>query len=1153
MGQTQSLIHRKFNGLVTAIADPPPDTAVDSKNMVRHRREGSLEVCDGYGLKFADGTTDLPQTTDDEGPNYLAPGLHFISNLEWENIHNFYVSEQGGKFITVATATYRKTSRYDEDIFVDRFGIWVRPYWDGTAWIDAWLELTEMHIAQISDIESPNIIEFDAAGFDDNYFKNWIIVFEDYSVGEDHDNYLLVLGSGADQTEMAEPHFLEFYGNTTDLQRNIGDKILLVRSFYGMELPSEITTHIYSLLNEARLTTGNELTDLPIMVGFRDKTFGFINNKDIDKLISTKQTLDLWRYAWGLDTPAITTEPDDPIPAGTYRFGSTLATDDGQETEMRQTFVSSTDTLLEDVWKAKHANVIATDDKYVYACFPPSTNEGTQSVDRCFSVQKLNIDTLDVVDEFKFASDNVVGNASEYPRDCAVSEDILYVVTNHVNDNNMTVYAIDTATMGLRSTNSKSAEFSLAIEKSPISCVVEGIYIYICTRTGGLKRLVKADFSGSTNLDLSGTSTDLQDIVSDGTHLYICTLDSPALVLKVSIAGFVQVAPSPLILSDIQGYALTIVGAKGYVTTLTSPAKVIRITLATLTEDGVPSPFVAGVNEDNATAIVYDGEYLYVALVRNYIDYPPLAPIRVVNRLDPVTMTDTSVYTLVNGSAHSDIATPSGNYYHLTLLSIGKYLYLNTTLLDKINKSPAVSLTLDGTTKVTLAPLISPSTVNDRFSKMRVYVDTAVGGEFFGLYVLHKEVPFGVDGGITWEADAVYDGVSKHFYLRATMVDLFGADFNNPGSEVGANIDRASTDNGAVKYKHAAPIDGRLYLAGVSKDGILYPNKLFASANHGDGSKQYDVFPTDKPFIVSPHVIDIEFNDGDEIRAIGGIDEVIIAIKRRSIVQIKRDRYRGFERKLITRLFGIASPKTLVALDDSLYWFDYSGAIIEYNNRSSKIIDYAILQDLRDLSDTVKENAIAVIDRINRQYRLGINGIEYLLDIDTGQWLIQELTDTPLRFAIDGAADTVDFLSGDNIFTLAKRASDGTLFELFNDAPIEFFYELNENPGSIDANHDEDYDYALKRIYARYVSEVDLVLELFRNGEEVAMTDGTWTLNKDMRRLRVKAPSGDARCSSYRLRVSGTKDAEGQDVLIERMGAKYEVVFAGGSELGEAQ
>jgi hypothetical protein len=218
-----------FSGLVTASGTPAAETARLTKNFVRHRHRGWLEQMDGYGRKFPNDTDGgYPQITQAGGTNYLDPAVHKISLLTPVDIHNFHVAEHDGADVALFAATYRKTSRYDTDVAVDRLGLWIRPYWNGSAWIDAWRELTEMQIVHLTSLSDTSTLNFADTGFANDYFKGWTLVFEDYTQAQDTDNYFLITGSTGTS--------VTYFGDNSKIARAANARMNLIRTFLNDEV-----------------------------------------------------------------------------------------------------------------------------------------------------------------------------------------------------------------------------------------------------------------------------------------------------------------------------------------------------------------------------------------------------------------------------------------------------------------------------------------------------------------------------------------------------------------------------------------------------------------------------------------------------------------------------------------------------------------------------------------------------------------------------------------------------------------------------------------------------------------------------------------------------------------------------------------------------
>ena len=354
------------------------------------------------------------------------------------------------------------------------------------------------------------------------------------------------------------------------------------------------------------------------------------------------------------------------------------------------------------------------------------------------------------------------------------------------------------------------------------------------------------------------------------------------------------------------------------------------------------------------------------------------------------------------------------------------------------------------------------------------------------------------------------------------------------------NINRNPEDDGVIRYKYGTIVKNRTYAVGVmdiDSDGneILYPGKVFSSTFHGDGSKQLDVYPND-----SLHVIDLDYGRSDDNLAVTPVNNDVLVLRERSIIQLSFNDVEGFVPRIISQGYGIASVDTLVNFDKNNYWLDYKG-VMRYNaQRGLEIINYAWLQDLLLLSRSTVEAAKATIDSKRNQYRLLLNGREYVYDIDSGEWLIQEMLLSPEEYALD-SNDVADFL---NAFTLFSF--DGS--SLQNEQNFEFNYETNE---IYPKSKDKDYEMNVLRYYVQYESDVDITLRIYKNASADELTGSPFTLPKEKTRVVILA-GVNSRCSSFRMKFSGETTGVNQSAKIINAGAKYELIEVGGDILTES-
>jgi len=338
----------KFFGLQTNVGNARPGTAAVLKNFMRNQKRGWLNAGQGYFKKFVSDTDNgLPQTTDNAGDNYLDPAIHGISNLVWKDVHNFYVPENGGADVTVAVGTYRKAKFEAAGWTKDRFGIWIRPYWNGAAWVDAWRELTELFIFKIESLPiaphqdrivvSTNFSAYDPAGevFNNSYFVGWTAAYVDFVTPvfwEDTENFDRVTACG-DETGGGTDFFLDIgHANTDFASRAVGNYVYVYRNFLFKDLPSSLTSYIFNLFNELRMTTGTGADDVSLMAGYRSKDI-VSGGISVTGVIADIAALDLWDYAVAV-TGAVVAEGTDPLTAGTYYLKFAVVMDDGNVTKL---------------------------------------------------------------------------------------------------------------------------------------------------------------------------------------------------------------------------------------------------------------------------------------------------------------------------------------------------------------------------------------------------------------------------------------------------------------------------------------------------------------------------------------------------------------------------------------------------------------------------------------------------------------------------------------------------------------------------------------------------------------------------------------------------------------------------------------------------
>jgi hypothetical protein len=1071
----------KFLGLKTSLAQPPGNSAKAIQNLVRFRHPGWLEQADGYAKKY-----DLPTT--DAAKN--------ISNVVITDIKNFYVKEHGGQNITVAVGTYTKESRATHSEYYDRSGIWIRPYWN-VSWVDDWFELTEIEIFEAVAKSSTSDITLSTLDpyFPTNYFKNWTLVFEDYSQAQDADNYLLITYS-YNATGTA---YITYFGLNASMPRNVlGAKVIFVRNFIGQEMPASLTGMILGLYDEIRLTTGNTALDMLIMAGFRSKSFGWAtDDKVTDRIIADRGTLDCWRYAFGFESPTQAISAN-PIKKGTYDLKMSLVTDDNQETDLRNPRSADPTTLgggsslaigpfADATPPTINTQNIVSDGTYLYAVtYHPAI------------VYKIDPATMTVIDT------PLVLNVSYLIMGIVYDGTYLYVVSGEVNGD---IVKIDPTTLSIvKSVN-------IGLYRSPQSIISAFGYIYI----GGydnnsfqafVSRVVPStmivDTTGSLNWGVGIGATVLSTI---GTNLLVGYNITPnGVVEEISSSTLTTVKHIHLTNAYVRALYSPDT-ATVYAGHYTTPGKITKINWTTATEASIIS-LASG--ENLIVSWAWDGTYLFIVLESG----------KVINRFYLATM-------LAIGTTY-DVAT--SEIPPITILSLGGYLYITTpNALVKLTTYSGLHILANGTTSFSIKPLVSAGAIMKRAKALRIY-EANDGVNFYLL----KELNI-LDGGITWEENAFYDPYFKHFYHRGNAITIDKSDFDARGALAQVSIGRTITDTGAYPFLVGCVAGLKTFVGNVLINGVKILNQVIASTKGTDGEMN-DVFPND-----AANVIDVEYSDGDQIMALVPLGERVFCLKGRNAILITPNPAGGYYRDIVDRGIGCCSVRAVNVYEETVYYADYNG-LRAFNTNSGKWINEDWVLDWKAFTTLQKESACSIIDTVNRLWIVSVAGKQYAMEIDTGEWISYLLTDVPLQFA-DNAPDTIntgriDFLSGTKIHNTGKGTRhNGTNFTMF--------FESNK----IEPLQQGKYllDVLPQYLKFQYESSVDISVYFYLNDSVTPLNVVPYTLPSLNTEILIPLPIS-ARCKAFRIKFSATTTAASQTIKIKTLRAYLDTIEQGGDK-----
>jgi hypothetical protein len=1154
----QPIAIKDFLGLNTGEVYPPGNSAGTLKNFVRHKVRGRLDIADGYGIKYAGeinivtttGGTPIEVETDvnhgyHNGESVTIEGCDIVilnatwvivvtaankftltgsttgtgastgtvklasmpkndstllkvSNISYENVYNFRVNEHGGKDVTVVVATYRKTGFFPASPTTDRFGIFVRPYWNGSVWVEAWRELTEMFVFELRQVPAgvgrlfvddgtynfKNLAGY-VSIFNSSYFINWTLMFgTDFSAAEDDSNYLLVTGCDFDG---ADDFYFDYYGNNDDLSgRAVGDKVVLYRGFANKELPSSLTSYIYNILGDLRLTSGNDNEDVGLFVGMRNVTRGWATaDVTVDRMAAEVSMLDIWRNAFGGDVPLLGSETAEPMDAGEWYVKHTAQMDDGSETELRNIVSSLSNLYMDRSGKLElgdnNAKCIVNDGTYAYVGL--NTNPG--------KIVKIVLSDMSIAATLELAAgENSV-------RALVLTGGYLYAglyttAGMVVKINPTTMAAVSTLTLNVN----EDAILSLATDDTVLMVGCD-------TNPARIVEVSLATFTRSSAVVLNVGETSAASMQYVAGSFFVGTLVGPSQIVQVTPTPVTRVTAVALIAGENNCYAMAAIGTDLYCGLGTTPGKIVKIDA---TAPNRVSVLTLDAGENDIRSMWTDGTYIYCGLA--------LSPARVVKTNGNASRI--SSYTLRTGENNALGVTGLTGF----VIAVTETTPAGVVL---INTAPETKTVIRGTegNAITVKLLACPATLPKRSR----YINTYVSNDNVTWYLVKQS---GLRSGeLTWDGVYYFHDGLMHNYIRSAAIEVNGADWTDRISEATAWIDRAITDTGVIKYTHASAIGGKVFASGVRIAGELLLNKIVRSALRGDGGYQYDVFANDLT-----HIINIEYFDGDAIVCTGQYAGRLLVLKKRSAFALRENNNGGYDVDIVTKQHGICSLRTLCSWDDALLWMDYAGSMM-FNSLGIKLINARWQQEWKDLTTAEKEAAIAVIDRKNRQYRVAAAGKEWTFDLDDGEWMVMDMTDQPVMFAEDVDANaSINFISNNNLYVLGNSIMN-------NGGNVALQYETNK----VRIDIGDGYDALLQGFTFKYESDVNVTVDLFLDNEATAIS--SYTLSSAQRLATLYAPLG-CRCKEFKLRLSATVTAEGQKCRIVEADYYRELMPVGG-------
>lgn len=287
---------RDFIGISSSSRNPPKNSSQICKNFDFREITGDLTSRFGYRRKF----------TNDNAPNTTTHPIHAtalnLSSVSWLRAVNFIAEIEGVEqevttLIGKGTLTYIGAGGAPTTINIGLF--FIRPWYDGTNWVDNWHWLNECYFTDIDNLSNNTFRINGSLPNSADYFADWVI----YNVTDD-DYHQIYDSAYVDATETTVSLACATGSVTHNFANN--DRVLVMRNFipyadlleYYNVGANEISFH--NVLNDLRICFGGYANRLPLMIGHKNKSYAMENDaggllggvgiqqiSDIDKVILT--------------------------------------------------------------------------------------------------------------------------------------------------------------------------------------------------------------------------------------------------------------------------------------------------------------------------------------------------------------------------------------------------------------------------------------------------------------------------------------------------------------------------------------------------------------------------------------------------------------------------------------------------------------------------------------------------------------------------------------------------------------------------------------------------------------------------------------------------------------------------------------------------
>lgn len=242
---------------------------------VNKPRLGSFEILQNFDLRDKTGELRLRNGYDIRYSKISTATLTAkkISSIEYLKATSFWVDDHGGQEIIIQFTKQRVAAQTTlTPNYFDMLGVWIRPYWDGSSWVDGWQWLNEVIITKISSIVGTDQLNlyYQAPLTDNDLYKNWSIIHysgTDYNVPHE---ISMIYSSEDDGTQN-----VKIYDSSHSWVAN--DKIMLMKNYFPPAVLNELYSitaddiSIHNVFDDLRIGFGGQENRLAMAIGFRNR------------------------------------------------------------------------------------------------------------------------------------------------------------------------------------------------------------------------------------------------------------------------------------------------------------------------------------------------------------------------------------------------------------------------------------------------------------------------------------------------------------------------------------------------------------------------------------------------------------------------------------------------------------------------------------------------------------------------------------------------------------------------------------------------------------------------------------------------------------------------------------------------------------------